>query len=407
MRVGAAKMHRARSLETKQQPAEDRGAGAAPRSTPLTIVSGAVAGDDLQRVARSASDAIGRPVVIAIPALGEPVVWPPGAIASDGIQQIAAQAVAVIQGDGAQPPTPVAADSVEVRIGGEVRGVVAVLGSGPEASDQRAWLEGAAAAAAVTALMRETQEGNVEDSRRALLQALGAGAPADVTALMGHARRLGFDLGSGAVAISAQVPAGQEHELPEDLSLKHGALIADLGDGRLLGLLPLASPLPAQRAAEALAAELAGRGIEVALSAPRREAAALHEALREAELLLELGASLAGQEETYRLLIGVLLRDPGELEQLRSSTISSLVAYDDQHDTELVATLQAFLAHHGSTSETAEAMRLHRHTVGYRLSRVHEVSGLSPYESDGRERLSLGLKADQILAADKRRGQRE
>ena len=42
-------------------------------------------------------------------------------------------------------------------------------------------------------------------------------------------------------------------------------------------------------------------------------------------------------------------------------------------------------------------MRLHRHTVGYRLSRVQEVSGLSPYESDGRERLSLGLKAHQIL----------
>ena len=47
-------------------------------------------------------------------------------------------------------------------------------------------------------------------------------------------------------------------------------------------------------------------------------------------------------------------------------------------------------------------MKLHRHTVGYRLARVHEVSGLSPYESDGRERLSLGLKADQILAANER-----
>ena len=47
-------------------------------------------------------------------------------------------------------------------------------------------------------------------------------------------------------------------------------------------------------------------------------------------------------------------------------------------------------------------MSLHRHTVGYRLSRVHEVSGLSPYESDGRERLSLGIKAHQILDAERR-----
>jgi DNA-binding PucR family transcriptional regulator len=52
-------------------------------------------------------------------------------------------------------------------------------------------------------------------------------------------------------------------------------------------------------------------------------------------------------------------------------------------------------------------MGLHRHTVGYRLARVHEVAGLSPYESDGRERLSLGLKAHQILRADQRRSQRE
>ena len=121
-----------------------------------------------------------------------------------------------------------------------------------------------------------------------------------------------------------------------------------------------------------------------------------------AELALAPEAALAGQEETYRLLIGVLLRDPDELEQLRARTITPLLAYDAEHDTELLVTLGTFLAHHGSTTETAEVMGLHRHTVGYRLSRVHEVSGLSPYESDGRERLSLGLKAAQILAAQER-----
>ena len=137
---------------------------------------------------------------------------------------------------------------------------------------------------------------------------------------------------------------------------------------------------------------------------------ALLRAVREAELLLELyglaGASLSGQEETYRLLIGVLLRDPEELASLRARTISPLVAYDTKNDTELLATLETFLAHDGSTTETAEAMNLHRHTVGYRLSRVQEVSQLSPYESEGRERLSLGLKAHQILEAATRRARR-
>jgi DNA-binding PucR family transcriptional regulator len=127
------------------------------------------------------------------------------------------------------------------------------------------------------------------------------------------------------------------------------------------------------------------------------------DAVRSAMLLAECSAlgdaALNGQEDTYRLLIGVLLRDPGELEQLRASTIAPLLAYDAEHETELLVTLEKFLAHHGSTTETAEAMGLHRHTVGYRLSRVQEVSGLSPYESDGRERLGLGLKAAHILAA--------
>ena len=121
------------------------------------------------------------------------------------------------------------------------------------------------------------------------------------------------------------------------------------------------------------------------------------------QLLAELaqvdGVALSGHEETYRLLIGVAIRDPAELERLREQTVASLIEYDTKHETELMETLQAFFTHHGSTVETAEAMALHRHTVGYRLARVHEVSGLSPYESDGRERLSLGLKANAILRA--------
>jgi purine catabolism regulator len=127
--------------------------------------------------------------------------------------------------------------------------------------------------------------------------------------------------------------------------------------------------------------------------------------VHEAQLLAELAFTpdlQAAQEETYRLLVRVLLGDREELEQLRDQTITPLADYDARHDTDLLATLRAFLVHDGSTTETADAMKLHRHTVGYRLSRVHEVSGLSPYESDGRERLSLGIKAHEILDAERR-----
>jgi hypothetical protein len=309
----------------------DRGVDAsAPRSTPLTIVCGAMAGDDLERVARSASEALGRPVAIALAAVNGPVVWPAGSIAPE-----------VLQG----------------------------------------WLEQAAAAAAVTTLP------DGEGSPHAFVQALRAEPPGDRKAFLAQARKLGCDLSDGAVGICGPVPASSPAQSASS------ALLAVIGD-RLLGLVPLGE---ADRVAQELGA---------AASAPRKDPALLHDAIREAELLAELAASpeasLQGQEETYRLLIGVLLHDREELEQLRTRTIAVLVVYDAEHDTELLPTLRAFLARHGSTTETADAMRLHRHTVGYRLSRVHEVSGLSPYESEGRERLSLGLKADHILAADER-----
>jgi purine catabolism regulator len=217
--------------------------------------------------------------------------------------------------------------------------------------------------------------------------------------LLAEARRLGYELGAGAVALCAL--------LPEDVALPDGILIADAGDGRAVGLVALDGGADVL----SVASHLRAQGCEVAVAAERQDPAKLHEAVREAAVLLELALSgealFSEQEDTYRLLIGILLRDRGELELLRQRTIAPIRVYDDEHDTELSATLQAFLAHHGSTTETAEAMQLHRHTVGYRLTRVQEVSGLSPYESDGRERLSLGLKADQILEADNRRVWRE
>jgi purine catabolism regulator len=404
---------RAKALESNQQPVQDRGAElSAPRSTPLTLVSGAVAGDDLLSVAAAASDALGLPVVIAIPTLAEPVVAAPGSLAPDTARAVVAHAQEVIAGDPPAPP-PMIAEAVAVRIGEQVVGIVAALAAAEgdrQVPERRAWLEAAAAAATFTSLIADNQAGGHDASPIALLQELYAGAPANWTVFLAHTRRLGRDLRGGAIAVFARSRPRSSAPKQAELNADERALLADLGDGRVAGLIPGYGPSGAQDIAESVAERLAQSGMTVALSALRRDPELLHEALREAELLVELAAStdapLVGQEETYRLLIGVLLRDPDELARLRARTISPLAEYDAKHDTDLLATLQAFLAHHGSTTETAEAMRLHRHTVGYRLARVHEVSGLSPYESDGRERLSLGLKAAQILQAEKRRARR-
>jgi hypothetical protein len=407
-------MQRARALDSSQQSAPERGAEvSAPRSTPLTLVAGAVAGDTLESVAASVADALGCPVAIAIPVHGPPVVSPPGSLTGEAAAAIASHAEAVAGARSEIDAAPAfITGAVPVRIGEQVVGIVVAGagagdagdaegagdagGAGGAAAERRAWLEAAAAAASVTALIKVAP---APDSAEALVAELAAGPVNDLPGVLARARRLGVDLSTGGVALSAV--GGIAVRAPA--TIDNGALVAELRPGRLVAVCPTAEDELAH-----LTATLRAGGMTVAVSTPRRDPSLLHEAIREAELLAELGAvdgtQPNGHDETYRLLIGVLLRDRAELEQLRDSTVSPLADYDARHDTELLPTLAAFLVHDGSTTETADALALHRHTVGYRLSRVQEVSGLSPYESDGRERLGLGLKAHQILDVDGRLG---
>jgi hypothetical protein len=389
-------------------------ASSASRPTPLTLVSGAVAGDDVLAVAATTAAALHCPVAIAIPALGLPVVAPEQALDDATLQIVGEYARAAAGGAdlpamGETGSSPIV-DAVPVRLADATVGIVAALsepgtnGSAAlSAPERHAWLEAAATAASVTELIRDAHGAAPAAAAEVdLLAELAAGSPDDLPHFLSRARRLGVELGSGAVALAGRTSSPAQ-DAPATAA-GEPALIAVRGPGRLLGVCALDGD-GTDAGAQRLAQQLTAAGWTVSRSAPRRDPALLHAAVAEAELLAEIAVGADGPDgvrDTYRLLIGVLLRDRGELQELERRTVSPLADYDERHDTELLATLRAFLAHDGST-ETAEAMALHRHTVGYRLARVHEVSGLSPYESDGRERLSLGIKAQEILAADERR----
>jgi DNA-binding PucR family transcriptional regulator len=79
-------------------------------------------------------------------------------------------------------------------------------------------------------------------------------------------------------------------------------------------------------------------------------------------------------------------------------TVAPLVRYDEQYATDLVGTLDAYLGANCNMNSTAQTIHAHRHTVGYRLERVKELTGLDPLRSEDRERLGLGLKAYRIIA---------
>jgi DNA-binding PucR family transcriptional regulator len=94
----------------------------------------------------------------------------------------------------------------------------------------------------------------------------------------------------------------------------------------------------------------------------------------------------------------VLASHPQEVRSFFEDTVAPLVRYDEQYATDLVGTVEAYLANNCNMNATAQAIHAHRHTVAYRLERVRELSGLDPLRSEDRERLGLGLKAYRIIA---------
>ncbi|MBA2523608.1 MAG: helix-turn-helix domain-containing protein, partial [Solirubrobacterales bacterium] len=100
---------------------------------------------------------------------------------------------------------------------------------------------------------------------------------------------------------------------------------------------------------------------------------------------------------SYRLLLPAMSEDPGELERFFDETVAPLAAYDDQYETDLVATVEAYLDNDGNVTPTAETLFTHRHTVRYRLERVRELCGHDLNSTEGREKLGLGLKAMRVL----------
>jgi sugar diacid utilization regulator len=178
-------------------------------------------------------------------------------------------------------------------------------------------------------------------------------------------------------------------------------------DRELVILVPAAGAADGGRVSAAVLGELelglSGYVVVVALSRLATDPTDLHRAGAEALLAANVaearGATRISFEETgaYRLLLPAMSEDPTELRRFHEETVAPIVDYDGQYDTDLVLTLESFLDADGNVARTAEKLFTHRHTIRYRLGRVRELTGLDVDSTDGRERLSLGLKAMRVL----------
>jgi sugar diacid utilization regulator len=246
--------------------------------------------------------------------------------------------------------------------------------------------------------------------------------------LIAQGKALGTDLGAGAsvVIIRAHPRSPTEEDWRRRMlalvgrgarSLAPGALAApsteDTG-GEIVVLLPDGDGEVGRRAASAILRELESGlpGFAFAIGRSRRVVDPLelqrarNEALLAANVVegeperTELGYEDTG---TYQLLLPHM-NDPVELRRFYDETVRPLVAYDEQYETDLLGTLSTFLECDANVNATASRLITHRHTVRYRFERVRELTGLDVSSTDGREKLSLGLKAMRVLGIAPPRG---
>jgi sugar diacid utilization regulator len=339
-----------------------------PRGAHLEMVGAVLAGEGLGRVAEIAAVHAGAPVAIVVPSLtGGRSERPPGA-------------------------------TLEVPIvsGGRELGVVLLLGSGrPHAGE---YLHMAAIAALTEVAVVEARDETEQTLRGSFLEEVLTRAELDPADVQRRAARLGCDLSGGYIALCADLAGRSPGRLIATLAAELPGALAQAVEGKVYALLP-GPPDRARRAAARL-----GRQAEVGLSSYRSGAAEARRALEEAELVLGVTAAGAGPpgaeigSGTYRLLFRVMASHPQEVRSFYEDTVAPLVRYDEQYGTDLIGTLDSYLANNCNMNATAQSIYAHRHTVAYRLERVKELSGLDPLRSEDRERLGLGLKAYRIIA---------
>ncbi|MBA2580832.1 MAG: helix-turn-helix domain-containing protein [Thermoleophilaceae bacterium] len=372
----------------------DRGAPQplpSPRGAHLEMVGAVLAGDGLERVAEIASAHAGAPVAVVVPRLGVPVdAWA-------SYERYVALRLA-----GGRPPQPreVVAE-VPIASGGEELGAVLMMGSG--GADAGEYLHVAAVAALTEVAVAEARDETEQTLRGSFLEELLTRDDLEAVDIVRRSRRLGCDLSAGAVALCADPGGRSPGRLVAGIAAERaGALAQTVGD-RVYALLP-GTVEEARRVAARL-----GRQAVVGVSSHYGDPADVRRALEEASLILDVTAAGGGApsdgigEGTYRLLFRVLASHPEEVRSFYGDTVAAIVSYDAQYRTDLVGTLESYLDQNCNMNATAQTIHAHRHTVGYRLERVRELTGLDPFKTEDRERLGLGLKAYWIIAPQLRR----
>ncbi len=226
--------------------------------------------------------------------------------------------------------------------------------------------------------------------------------PVDPVTLSGRAARFGIDLDQSHAVVVAQVEESSRWtglHLAQ-MAKKTGGISGAI-EGAHVVLLPGVAP------EEAIAlVEQSTCGIRATIGAAGPAggvtalAAAHEQARRTVQVLLALGRP--GTKATARQLgfFGLVCQQagPGQLDQFVGDTIGDVIAYDHEHGTTMLTTVETFFEASGHMANTAAALHIHVNTLYQRLDRIAQILGPTWREPDERLQLHLATRLRRLAA---------
>jgi sugar diacid utilization regulator len=125
---------------------------------------------------------------------------------------------------------------------------------------------------------------------------------------------------------------------------------------------------------------------------------------RQAERAMDAARSLGHLDGVFHLndlgVYGILYHesDQGEMRFFAEKMLQPLQEYDDKHNSELVKTLDIYLANQGHLAKSAERLYIHVNTLRQRLGRIEEVLGVELDNAWVSLNLQLALRVYEVLA---------
>ena len=379
-----------------------------------------LSGGGLRQIAEALADLIERPV--AIVDAQDVVQWQTSPWAPDGAAG-AARAIRAF-GHAAEDPGVVVRD---IQVGGDRYGAILVAAGDAQLGADR--LEAVEYAATVAALRQVQTRAVIETDRRfqaVCLEELVTGHVADRSALLDRAAAFAWDFGLPRAVLLASVESVDGRPFAdlvgsvEEGSLRHrlaetarsslgpqaivwerhreiGALVAVAADG---------NPATVRAAGTAIRSEAARRlpgvVVSVGVGTVAVDPLVLERSFHEARHALEIGrwGHGPGQISTFDELgiDRILIRVPAaDIEAYCRSMLGALEAYDGEHGTSLVLTLDAYLASR-NVALAARQLYVHTNTLKNRLARIEEILAVTLRDPGRCLGLSLALRLRRLPA---------